>query len=143
MDLAFGTHVREHFYDIGRLTGLETDQLTHAVRSIVVSPEAVSDARSVRRPFRAVLADHFGGEIELRAFPEAESVPRGNHVVTLTGNTRLTRDGHEIGRLVAVEINPSSGEIVGVTGRHHWWMPRVHLGASALDFSQPGEIQVH
>ena len=58
MDLAFGSNVREHFYNIGRLSGLEADSLTRAVRSILVSPEGGPADAAQRRPFAAVQAEH-------------------------------------------------------------------------------------
>jgi hypothetical protein len=141
MDLEFGTHVREHFYSIGRLAGIEADGLTHAVRNIVVRAEAALEVDAVRRPFGAVLTDHFDGDIELRGFPD-DDLRRSTPTVTLSASTRLVRDGSDLGHLVGVEINPDTAEIVSVVGRHHWWTPRLHLSAATLDFSKPGEIRV-
>ena len=66
MDLAFGSNVREHFYNIGRLSGLEADSLTRAVRSILVSADGAQADAAQRRPFAAVQAEHMDGDIELR-----------------------------------------------------------------------------
>ena len=141
MDLAFGTNVREHYYRIGRLAGLEADGQTHAVRSIVVSADGAANGTEERRPLSAVPADHFDGDIELR--PErATTTTAPDGLMMLTHATRLMREGHEIGHLAGVEIDPTTGEIVAIIGRHHWWTPRLHLKASGLDFSVPGEIRV-
>jgi hypothetical protein len=140
MDLAFGTNVREHFYSIGRLSGLETDRLTHTVRSILVSPHGTLDDAE-KRPLASVPSDHFDGDIELRGFADAgAAAPDG--AVTLTDATRLMQKGHEIGHLAGVEIDPATGQITAVVGRQHWWRPRLRLKAAALDFSVPGEIRV-
>lgn len=141
MDLAFGTTVKEHFYSIGRLAGLEADRQTRAVRSILISGNGAADAAE-KRPLSAVPADHFSGDIELRAFPEQFTALSHDGTVTLTAATRLVRQGHEIGHLEGVELDPSTGAITAVTGRHHWWTPKVHLQAANLDFSVPGEIRV-
>ncbi len=141
MDLAFGTNVREHYYRIGRLAGLEADRLTHAVRSILVRADGAVDANQERRPLAAVPADHFAGDIELRSFPDGKTASAPNGVM-LTEATRLMQSGREIGHLSGVEIDPQSGEIVSIVGRHHWWTPKLHLRAAGLDFSVPGEIRV-
>ncbi len=141
MDLAFGTNVREHYYQIGRLAGLEADRLTHAVRSILVSNGA-GDARAEKRPLAAVPADHFDGDIELRTCPDNVTPAAPERLLMLTDHTRLVREGRDIGHLAGVEINPDTGEIVSIVGRHHWWSPRLHLKASGLDFTVPGEIRV-
>jgi hypothetical protein len=142
MDLAFGTNVREHYYSIGRLAGLEADARTHAVRAIVVSENGAADIGAQKRPLAAVPADHFDGDIELRAF--SSGAPPGGHdgMMMLTDATRLMREGREIGHLASVEIDPATGEIVSVMGRHHWWTRRLHLKAAGLDFTVPGEIRV-
>ena len=141
MDLAFGTNVREHFYNIGWLAGLEADKLTHTVRSILVSPDGPA-ARPEKRPLAAVPADHFDGDIELRTCPEGTAPTPQDRMLMLTDATRLMREGREIGHLAGVEINADTGEIVSIVGRHHWWTPRLHLKASGLDFTVPGEIRV-
>jgi hypothetical protein len=141
MDLAFGTNVRERFYSIGRLTGLEADRMTHAVRSILVRSEETG-TNAERRPLAAVPADHFAGDIDLRSFPDGKANPSPTDAVMLTDTTRLMREGKEIGHLAGVEIDPETGQIVSVVGRHHWWTPRVHLDASGLDFTVPGEIRI-
>jgi hypothetical protein len=141
MDLAFGTNVREHFYTIGRLAGLEADRMTHAVRNILVKPDSDSGTTEERRPLAAVPADHFDGDIDLRSFPEGKTTPAADGVM-LTDATRLMCDGKEIGHLAGVEIDPETGQIVSVIGRHHWWTPRLHLEGSTLDFTVPGEIRV-
>jgi len=143
MDLAFGTNVREHYYRIGRLAGLEADGRTHAVSSIVVSADGAASGGAEKRPLAAVPADHFDGDIELRSFPErAATTTAPGGLMMLTHSTRLMREGHEIGHLAGVEIDPTTGEIVSIVGRHHWWTPRLHLKAAGLDFSVPGEIRV-
>lgn len=141
MDLAFGTNVREHFYSIGRLAGLEADRTTQAVRSILVSPSGAVDGQAERRPLAAVPTDHFDGDIELRASPEVPDGPR-DAAVTLTDHTRLVRGGHAIGHLVGVELDPGTGAIVSLVGRQHWWTPRVHVKATNVDLSVPGEIRL-
>lgn len=72
MDLSFGTNVREHGYSIGRLAGIEADRRTRAVRNIIISAAGTVDSHAERRPLVAVPADHFDGDIVLRAFPGAE-----------------------------------------------------------------------
>ena len=141
MDLAFGTNVKEHFYSIGRLTGLEADRSTHAVRCILVTEDGAADAAE-KRPLAAVPADHFDGDIELRGFPDEMAGGGADGTVMLTGATRLMKSGHEIGHLSGVEIDPSTGQIVSVVGKGHWWAPRVHLQAAELDFTVPGEIRM-
>jgi hypothetical protein len=141
MDLAFGTNVKEHYQPIGRLAGLEADRRTHAVRSLLVSENGAPDVAE-KRPLSAVPADHFDGDIELRGFPDELGASATDGVVMLTGSTRLMREGHEIGHLEGVEIDPATGQIVSIIGRHHWWTPRMHLQATHLDFTVPGEIRV-
>jgi len=141
MDLAFGTNVREHFYSIGRLAGLEADRTTHAVRNILVSPSGTVDDRAERRPLSAVPSDHFDGDIELLSAHDEQGGPRDG-AVTLTDHTRLVRSGHPIGHLVGVEVDPGTGTIVSLVGRQHWWTPRVHMKAANADLSVPGEIRL-
>jgi hypothetical protein len=142
MDLAFGSNVREHFYSIGRLAGLETDRLTHAVRSILVSADGTTELGAEKRPFAAVQAEHPDGELELRETPDHVRPTSAEQPVLLTSSTRLTRGGQKIGTLSGVEIDPGSGEIMAVVGRSHWWSPQLRLQATALDFSVAGEIRV-
>jgi hypothetical protein len=142
MELEFGANVREHFYTIGRLAGLETDRRTHEVRSILVSTDGATDTHAEKRPLAAIPADHFAGDIELRPFPEDVIERPASDAVTLTDATRLVQGGRELGHLLGVELDPATGAIVSVVGRHHWWTPRMHLKASGLDFSVPGEIRV-
>jgi hypothetical protein len=142
MDLAFGAHVREHYYTIGRLAGLETDLNTHAVQSIVVRPDGATDLSAEKRPLAAVPADHFDGDIELRAFASSAAAPSRDRMMMLTGATRLVEKGKQIGLLCGVELDAASGEIVSVVGRHHWWTRQLHLKATELDFSVPGEIRI-
>jgi len=142
MELAFGTDVREHFYSIGRLAGLEADQQTHEVRNILVSAGRVLDDHAEKRSLAAIPGDHFSGDIDLRPIPDETGHGQPGRVVTLTDATRLMREGREIGHLVGVEIDPATGGILTLVGQHHWWTPRVHIKAAAVDFSVPGEIRV-
>ena len=141
MELAFGTDVREHFYSIGRLAGLEADQQTHEVCNILVSPSRALD-HAEKRSLAAIPGDHFSGDIDLRPIPDGAGHGEPARVVTLTDATRLMREGREIGHLVGVEIDPATGSILTLVGQHHWWTPRLHIKASGLDFSVPGEIRV-
>lgn len=142
MDLAFGTNVREHGYGIGRLAGIEADRRTHTVRNIIVSADGTIGSHTERRPLVAVPADHFDGDIVLRAFPVAEKPFAPHEMLMLTDATRVMRGGRQIGRVTGVELSPETGEIVAIVGRQHWWTPRFHLQAPGLDFSVPGEIRV-
>ena len=107
MDLAFGSNVREHFYNIGRLSGLEADSLTRAVRSILVSTDGAQADAAQRRPFAAVQAEHMDGDIELRDLPSDAQAPPGEHPVLLhqpaNGLDRL-------GGVVGVVDDPVPGE---------------------------------
>ena len=142
MELAFGTDVREHFYSIGRLAGLEADQQTHAIRNILVTPGKTLDDQAEKRSLAMIPGDHFSGDIDLRPIPDVPGHDAPGPVVTLTDATRLMREGREIGHLVGVEIDPATGGILTLVGQHHWWAPRLHIKASGLDFSVPGEIRV-
>ena len=142
MDLAFGSNVREHFYSIGRLAGLEADSFTRAVRNILVSTDGAASGQPQRRPFAAVQAEHLDGDIELRELPADVQAPTGGQPVILTSATPLTQDGRRIGHLTAVEIDPATGRIAAVVGRNQWWSPRLHLEAEHLDFSTSGEIRI-
>jgi sporulation protein YlmC with PRC-barrel domain len=142
MDLSFGTNVREHGYSIGRLVGIEADRRTRAVRNIIISATGTVDSAAERRPLIAVPADHFDGDIVLRAVPAAEETFAPSEGLMLTSETRLVRGGRQIGRLSGVELSPETGEIVAIVGRQHWWTRHLHLQAPGLDFSVPGEIRV-
>ena len=137
MDLAFGTNVREHGYRIGRLAGIKADRRTRAVRHIIISADGTVGSHAERRPLVAVPADHFDGDIALRAFPAAEETFAPYEVLMLTDVTRVMRGGLQIGRLSGVELSPETGEIVAIVSRQHWWTRRFHLEAPGLDFSVP------
>jgi hypothetical protein len=143
MDLSFGTTVREHGYSVGRLAGLEADRQGRSVHHIIISARGTTiDARAERRPLVTVPADHFGGDILLRAFPVPDEVVAPDEKLVLNGQTRVMREGRQIGRLSGLEVAPETGEIVAIVGRQHWWSRRFHLQASELDYSVPGEIRV-
>src|SRR5262249_2251412 len=133
MDLAFGTNVREHGYRIGRLTGLELGRGTRVIRHIVISEDGAQSAQAEQRPLAAVPMDHFDGDMVLN-FLEAEPQLVAGETVRLTGETRVTRGGRDIGRLSSVELSPETGEIVSITGRQHWWTRRFEIPAAGLDF---------
>src|SRR5581483_8882625 len=102
MDLAFGTNVREHGYRIGRLAGLDLDRGTRAIRHIVISEDGTHGPHVEKRPLAAVPMDHFDGDIVLN-FLDTEPPAAAGDLVTLTGETRVTRGGRELGRLSGVE----------------------------------------
>jgi hypothetical protein len=139
MDLFFGTHVREHGYDIGRLSGIEADRRNRLVRRVIISTSGTIDTAE-KRPLAALPADHFGGDIVLRAAPFADQRFASDEPIVLTSSTQVVRGGHPIGRLSGLEVAPDTGEIVAIVGRQHWWSRRFHLGAAGLDFSVPGKI---
>ena len=88
----------------------------------------------------AVPIDHFAGDIVLRAFTTSVDPPTGEPLL-LSRATRLVRSGHQIGRLVGVEVSPDSGALTGVFGRQHWWTRRLRLDGAGLDFSIHGEVR--
>jgi hypothetical protein len=141
MELLFGTNVCEHGYRIGRLAGVEVDPATRRVRAIVFSTDGEAGAHAEARPLVAVPADHFDGDINLRAFTTSSDAPTST-ALTLTAATRLTRGGRIIARLAGVEIAGDSGELSGVLGRAHWWSRRFRTEAAGLDLSVPGEIRI-
>ena len=80
------------------------------------------------------------GDIVLRAFTTSVDPPTGEPLL-LSRATRLVRSGHQIGRLVGVEVSPDSGALTGVFGRQHWWTRRLRLDGAGLDFSSHGEVR--
>ena len=140
MDLLFGIHVREHGYRIGRLAGVEVERGTQQVRSIFFSADGDMGSHAESRPLAAVPVDHFAGDIVLRAF-QASAEPTAGEPLVLSRATRLVRSGHQIGRLVGVEVSPDSGALTGVFGRQHWWARRLRLDGAGLDFSIRGEVR--
>ena len=59
----------------------------------------------------------------------------------LTRATPVLREGSELGRLVAVDIDAADRTIVAITGRQHWWSRRFTIAGGALDFTTPGAIR--
>jgi hypothetical protein len=139
MNLSIGTHVSEHGYRIGQLSGVEVDRESHVVRHILVRGTNAS-APPERRAFTAVPKDHFTGDIALLPHP-AETVG-GAEPLPLTGTTRVLKGGRLLGRLSSLELNPATGAIVAITGRQHWWNRAFHARGDELDFSPLGEIRV-
>jgi len=140
MELLFGIHVREHGYRIGRFAGVEVERGSQRVRSIFVSADGDMGSHAQTRPIEAVPIDHFAGDIVLRAFTTSVDPPTGEPLL-LSRATRLVRSGHQIGRLVGVEVSPDSGALAGVFGRQHWWTRRLRLDGAGLDFSIHGEVR--
>ena len=67
------------------------------------------------------------GDIELRDLPSDAQAPPGEHPVLLTPSTALVRDGKRIGRVLGVEIDPATGDVVWT------WDPIDHLGVDEMD----------
>ena len=140
MNLSIGTHVSEHGYRIGQLSGVEVDRVSHVVQHILVRGTDES-APSERRAFAAVPKDHFTGDIALLTHP-SESSGGAADPLTLTSTTRVVQGERVLGWLSGLEINPASGTIVAITARQHWWNRSFHARGSELDFSPLGEIRV-
>src|SRR5437773_43462 len=125
MVLLFGTHVSEHGYRIGRLTGVEMERNTCRARRIFFTADGDVGSHAQARPFAVVPADHFAGDIVLRAFAtpaEATAEP-----LSLSQATRVVRGGRHIGRLSGVEVSPENGALTAIFGRQHWWTRRFRL----------------
>ena len=141
MELALGSHVREHGNRVGRLAGFELDPATRRIAHIIFSEDGTLGRESVIRPLAAIAHVHDDGEIELRTDVETgaqlppEAVPLGRA-------TRVKREGRDLGRLGGVEINPADRVLAAVFVRAHWWSRRTALDVSAADYSVPGEIRL-
>jgi len=140
MELLFGIHVREHGYRIGRLAGVEVERATQQVRTILLSADGDIGSHAQSRPLTAVPIDHFAGDVVLRPFA-ASADPSTAEPLVLSRATRLVRAGHQIGRLVGVEVSPDNGALTGLFGRQHWWARRLRLDGRGLDFSTLGEVR--
>jgi hypothetical protein len=135
----FGTYVSEHGYRIGRLTGVEMERDTCQVRQIFFTADGDLGSHAQARPLAVVLADHFAGDIVLRAFAtpaEATAEP-----LSLSQAMRVVRGSRQIGRLSGVEVSPDHGALTAIFGRQHWWTRRFRLDVAGLDFSTPGEVR--
>jgi sporulation protein YlmC with PRC-barrel domain len=140
MELRFGTHVLEHGYRIGRLSGVEIDPTTRAVHRIAFRTDAGSEEET--RPLAAVTVDDLGnGDIHFHLVDAVRTRP-ATELVRLTDATRVVHTGRPIGQLSGVEVAADAGTLTAVFGRQHWWTRQFRFDAASLDLSVPGEIRI-
>jgi hypothetical protein len=139
MELIFGANVREHGHRAGRLAGLELEASTRRVRKVIFSGDGELGNHAVARPFSSVGAA--SEDIEIRPYTPSEDAAPREGVVLLSHATRIIRSGHEVGRLIGIEVVTGPGELQAVIGRKNWWTRRFRVDAASLDLSVPGEIR--
>lgn len=140
MELTLGSHVREHGQRVGRLAGFELEPASHSIRRIIFSPDGHLGPQAMMRPISSISVTRSG--VELRSETNPTPLPAVRDVLLLSRATRLTRDGREQGRLVAVEVDPESRRMLSVSGRQHWFTGRFRMAAAEVDCSTPGEIRI-
>ena len=138
MELIFGTNVREHGHRAGRLAGFELDSATRRVRKVIFSGDGELGNHAIARPFSSVGAE--SGDIEIRPYTPSEEPPPPTAIL-LSHTARIIRVGHEIGRLMGMDVTPETGELQAIIGRKNWWTRRFRIDTTSLDLSVPGEIR--
>jgi hypothetical protein len=139
MELIFGANVREHGHRAGKLAGLELHAEARRVRKVIFSGDGELGNHALARPFSSVGAD--SGDIEIRPYTPSAEEPPPDSVVLLSHSTRIVRAGHEIGRLIGIDVTSGTGELQAVVGRKNWWTRRFRIDATSVDLSVPGEVR--
>jgi hypothetical protein len=142
MELLLGSHVREHGRRVGRLAGFELEPADLRIRRIIFSPDGDLGPQATMRPLAAINSVHEDGEIDLKEV-QIDPMRAVRDVALLARATRLRQAGRDHGRLVGLDVNPSTGIVLSVFGRLHWWSRRFSVPAASADMSSPGEIRLN
>jgi len=137
MELTLGSHVREDGRRVGRLAGFELEPATRCIRRIIFSRRGDLGPQAMTRPLALVAATADGIALRDDAIAPLPAVP---DVVLLSRSTRVVR-GDDVGRLVALEVDPADRRLLSVFARSHWWGGRWRLAGTDVDTSTPGELR--
>jgi hypothetical protein len=139
MELLLGSHVREHGHR-WRLAGIEVEPADLRIRRLIVSPDGELGPQAVTRPLSAIATVH-RGTIELRPPSALPPLPAVQDVILLSRSTRFCSGEHENGRLLGVDADPNSRQVLSAFGRFHWWSRRATIASPRIDVSSPGEVR--